>query len=308
MSVAAIVSLIMHAAIAVVLFFGLPSFGRLPPVVEQTVVVELVDVVDDPPPEPAASDQAATAKRDQEAATSTPPEPEPEPEPEPVLEPEPEPEPEPAPEPEPEPEPEPAPEPTPEPEPEPAPTAFQEDEPPPEPDADVPPPLPTQRPEIARPAPDPQPKKEDEFAALLKSVEDLDRKIAGEVEQEGKGRILDGKGPGNAATGETQRLTANEVNGLRSQISGCWNLQGLDPGKVRGMNVTLNIVVRPDRTVESVTTIDQTRKASDPIFGLVAERAELAVKTCGPLKLPRDKYSLWREINMSFRPEDAIKG
>jgi hypothetical protein len=103
-------------------------------------------------------------------------------------------------------------------------------------------------------------------------------------------------------------LSASEVDGLRRQISGCWNLQGLNPNQMRGMVVRLNIVVRPDRSVQSVTTIDQARKRSDPFFGLVAERAEIAVKTCGQLNLPPDKYDLWKEMIMSFRPEDAIRG
>ncbi|MGI9510643.1 MAG: hypothetical protein ACR2QJ_14980, partial [Geminicoccaceae bacterium] len=74
---ASFVSVLFHAVMAVVLFFGLPSFGRLPPAIEETVVVELVDAIDDPTPEPPAPEQAATAERDQEAADAAEPEPEP---------------------------------------------------------------------------------------------------------------------------------------------------------------------------------------------------------------------------------------
>jgi colicin import membrane protein len=47
---------------------------------------------------------------------------------------------------------------------------------------------------------------------------------------------------------------------------------------------------------------------SDPTFRAVAESARRAVDRCSPLQLPPDKYSLWRDIVMSFYPEDAVSG
>ncbi|MEL6961132.1 MAG: hypothetical protein AAFO01_00155, partial [Pseudomonadota bacterium] len=67
---AGIASIALHAVLAVVVIFGMPSFGRPPPAIEETVVVELVSDLDVPTDEPAAPEQAATALRDQEAAKS----------------------------------------------------------------------------------------------------------------------------------------------------------------------------------------------------------------------------------------------
>jgi hypothetical protein len=74
------------------------------------------------------------------------------------------------------------------------------------------------------------------------------------------------------------------------------------------MTVKLRIQVRPDRSVQNVSIIDQGRLNDDPTYRTVAESARRAVDRCGKLNLPNDKYSLWRDINMTFRPEDAVSG
>ena len=74
------------------------------------------------------------------------------------------------------------------------------------------------------------------------------------------------------------------------------------------MVVRLRIQVRPDRMVQEVSIQDDGRMAADPTFRAVAESARRAVDRCSPLQLPPDKYAVWREIEMSFYPEDAISG
>lgn len=74
------------------------------------------------------------------------------------------------------------------------------------------------------------------------------------------------------------------------------------------MVVELRIEVRPDRRVQRVTILDQGRIERDSVFRAVAESARRAVDRCSPLKLPADKYALWREIVMKFYPLDAISG
>ena len=74
------------------------------------------------------------------------------------------------------------------------------------------------------------------------------------------------------------------------------------------MVVQLRIQVRPDRTVQNVTIEDQGRLGQDPTFRAVAESARRAVDKCSPLILPPGKYAIWRDINLNFRPQDAING
>jgi hypothetical protein len=74
---------------------------------------------------------------------------------------------------------------------------------------------------------------QDEFAALMRNVEDMDRQ-------------------------RTARLSIAEVDALMRQIGRCWTLPvGIDG--VEDMVVQLRIQVRPDRTVQAVTIEDQDR-------------------------------------------------
>jgi hypothetical protein len=380
-----LLSSLLHAALAVVLWFGLPSWGRPLPAIESGITVELVSEADLGPPEPEVAAVAPEPERQAARPEPTPPTPRPEPEPAPAPPPEPEPvvapkpqpapvdepepppepeiarpEPEPAPPPEPEPapvaepepelepapppEPEPAPEPVAQPEPEPAPVVEPEPEPapavepepepeqqaaleperPPEvapprpqppaalpkpPTKPIPPPAPEPEPQPAKAKPEPAPPespKQDEFAALLRSVEKMDRRVEGEVRQDGTGRSPQGAGQARTTIGEAA-LSPGEVDALMRQIGGCWTLPvGIDG--IEDMIVRLRIQVRPDRTVQGVTIEDQARLNRDPTFRAVAESARRAVDRCSPLNLPPDKYALWRDIVMNFYPQYAISG
>ena len=299
-------SSLLHTALAALLYFGLPSLTRPPPAMERAVTVELVSETELEPPAP---EVAATAPEPERTAAT------PEPRPPPPAEPEPEPEPEPQPEPEPavapEPEPEPAVEPAPEPEsvvePEVARPAVPE---PPRPAPPTPKPsLKPPPPQAAAPEPPPEPRlttKEDAFAALLKSVEELDRRVQGETVQSGSGRSETAAGQAQSVLGEAQ-LSFGEIDALKRQINRCWALPVSLEG-IENMVVQLRIQVRPDRTVQSVTIQDQSRLGRDPIFRAVAESARRAVDKCSPLNLPPGKYALWRDIVMNFYPADAISG
>jgi hypothetical protein len=343
MSQAWLLSSILHAALAALLYFGLPTLGRTPVSVERPITVELVTEVEESDPEPPPPAPVATSPEPERSAAS--PEPaRPEPEPEPQVAQPPPPAPEPVPEPAPEPEiatPEPevaAPEPAPAPEPEPEQVARLEPEPepvappppteptprpqaipsvqprlkpnppkqtPPDPQARTQPPKPPEPPQKA-PEKTPEPPQEDSFAALLKSVEELDRRDQSELEQSGTGQRRSDQGQAQSSLGEG-RLTFSEIDALRRQIGGCWTLPvGAD--RIEGMVVQLRIQVRPDRTVQQVSIQDQGRMDGDPTFRAVAESARRAVDRCSPLQLPPGKYSIWRDIVMSFYPEDAISG
>jgi hypothetical protein len=334
----------MHTALAVLLYFGLPSFTRAPPGIEQFVTVELVSEPPDAEPEPPEPAPAATAPEPPRVAAA----PEPPPPPEPVAEPEPEPEPAPPPEPEPEiaqpaepepapppPEPEPAPPPEPEPElaqpvePEPAPEPEPEPEPQraaPRPSLKPPPPRQLaeatpepepQKPEPPKPtpamAPKPEPEtppeapKEDQFAALLRSVEQMERREQASTERDGTGRILaEADGQARSRIGEG-RITQSERDALYRQITRNWILPA-GAQHLEEIVVQLRIQVGPDRTVRGVVIQDQARLESDPTFRAVAESAYRAVERSSPLQLPPDKYTLWRDLVLNFRPQDAIGG
>jgi hypothetical protein len=363
-----LLSSLLHVALAALLWFGLPSWGRPLPAMEGAITVELVsEAPDDPrPPEPAVAALAPEPER--EAARPPPPRREPAPKPEPpgVAEPAPEPPPvaetappdpppapvvEPAPPPEPQVEPPPPPEPEkvakpepasepepqtskpespphpkpapkqqaavePEPRPQPeAPTPKLQPEPPPKPQvqpkpASSPPPEQAAKPEPPKPEPElkkpAEPPKQDEFATLLRSVEEMDRQRQDDVVKEGSGRSRDAAGRAPTELGEAP-LSIGETDAVMRQIGRCWRLPaGIDA--VEDMVVKLRIQVRPDRSVYGVEIKDQARLNRDPKFRAVAESARRAVEACSPLSLPPEKYVLWRDIILNFHPGFAISG
>ncbi|MDW8341566.1 MAG: hypothetical protein RMK73_08810 [Geminicoccaceae bacterium] len=174
---------------------------------------------------------------------------------------------------------------------------------PPKPAAKAEPPRPEPKPAAPRPAPE----TEDSFAALLKSVEKLERRVRAEQTSPGQGRAepRPQEARGTAARAE-EGLSQGEIDAIRRQIERCWNV----PVGVRGietMQVRLRIAMNRDGTVARVGIEDQARMAVDPAFRVVAESAQRAVLSCH-LTLPPEKYELWREMVMTFYPGDALRG
>ncbi len=335
------VSLALHLALGAVLTLGLARPRALP--VEETVTVELVAAPEAGPAAtaPAAPAQAAPLPPREAAAPAPAPRPEPPPDDPPPEPPKParaEPPPSPPPpsppptthqraDPPPAPQPPKAPPPRPQPPPQPAKAELAKEEPPParpveKPAAERPPPpkpkppepprpteaapKPPAKPEPAKPQPA-KPAQEDSFAALLRSVERLERRVQADQASPGRGRAepqpADARG---AALRADQALTQGEIDAIRRQIERCWNV----PVGVRGietMQVRLRIAMNRDGSVARVGIEDQARMVADPAFRTVAESAQRAVLTC-QLVLPVEKYDQWREMVMTFHPKDALSG
>ena len=161
------------------------------------------------------------------------------------------------------------------------------------------------------PRPEPEPPKNEEFAALLdetilRSVEPTERREQAATEQAGTGRTREGSGQAQSLLGEG-RLTMSEMEAVMRQIHGCWAVPPSAVGR-KDLVSQLQVKVGPDRNVQEVTIKDQARLERDPMFRSVAESAKRAVENCGTLDLPPEKYSAWRDILMSFDPEDAVSG
>jgi outer membrane biosynthesis protein TonB len=102
-----------------------------------------------------------------------------------------------------------------------------------------------------------------------------------------------------------QRLSASELDMLREQISRCWDV----PAGARddkNLVVEIRVVVSPDGNVERAMIVDQARAAADPFFRAAAESARRAFfnPECRPLRLPPNKYELWRNMVVDFSPKD----
>ncbi len=186
-------------------------------------------------------------------------------------------------------------------EPEPAKEAEKKPEPP-KPD----PPKPAEPVKKAEPArkPEPAPEpKEDSFAALLRSVEKMDKRVQAPEPRQGKGTAETPGTVGAKANGpQTPQISASQLAGMISrQVTPCWRIPiGAQAGE--RMRAELNIVIGPDGNVRSVTPLDEARIAADPVFRAFAESAVRAVRSCSPLQLPPESYQQWRNVIFNFDP------
>jgi len=287
-------SILFHAAVVAVSYFGLPYIQPPPLISEEPIWVEVVNISDvtnapSPPPEPAEDPPPEPPE-----AEALPPEPEPEPEPEQAaLPPEPEPEPEPIPEPEPEPVVEPEPEPKPEPKAEPKP-----------------------KPKFAAVKPKRKPKPPDAFEKVLKTIEELKKKAPAkkpEKPAEKKKPSFDDM-MAKALTAPLKKqnprqpLSISDIDLVRQQIRKCWNLPA-GAKEAENLVIEISVIMNSDGTVRGDPKIlDQARLKSDPFFKAAAESAKRALLNpkCSPLKLPPEKYSQWQRMTFTFNPQEMF--
>jgi outer membrane biosynthesis protein TonB len=315
-------SAVMHVGLAVLLV-ALTALGRELPVEGPPITVEILaeDAAPAPSPLPPQAPPAAAAPQPPRQAAAPAPPPPPAPKVERAPEPEPPPPPPPPPpvaesRPKPPKEPE-APEPAPEPKkaeaPAPKPPKPAPAKPKPEKVAEPPKPRPEKPAEVAKAPPKPErsppptppaPKQaENDFDALLRSVERTPKRVQAAERREGKGDAAAAVG-GTLQPGAAQVAQINPsvlAASISRQITPCWNIPVAAQG-IGGLRVELNIAMGPDGGIRSVVPVDAARMGRDPVFQAFAESAVRAVRACSPLKLPPESYQVWRNIIFNFDP------
>ena len=318
-----VLSAALHLLIGIVLVFGLPSLFHPPPPQEMPIAVQLVTMG----PETRAT--RPNPNMPERAATPEPPLPGP-PGPKPVPEATP---PKPAPPPSaaaapPEP-PAPAP-PTPKPAP-PAPAApavappkeAALPPPPPVPAQKPTPPPPPPKPAVAAATPQPPPERPQrmareeakaeakkynpgQFDALLKNLAAQDTPPSPDAPPQ-TDRVAAGRASSQPRAPLGSQLSASDIDMIREQISRCWNIPA-GARDAKDLVVEIRVAVLPDGTVQQATIVDQGRAAGDPFFRAAAESARRAFfnPLCRPLRLPPDKYEIWKDMVVEFSPKDVL--
>jgi outer membrane biosynthesis protein TonB len=309
-------SLLLHIAVILLAWLGLPSLTdrviETPPLIDVSLVTDLSQapaMMREPLPQPKKdAEKPEPPKPKQQAslpkAAPPPPPPAPPPPPKEAVPVQKEPEPKPAPEPTPEPEPEKVAKPEPKPEPEPKKAA--------EPDVT---PAPTPR---KKPKPPPV----DDFASVLKTVENLKRqptpKKPEKAEKSFDQEIEDvlKKHDSEEETSKPQqvsrldpgeKMSMSEIDALRRQIERCWNPPAGAP-EAENLVVDVELVINSDGTVRQAQILDTTRMYRDPYYRAAAESVLRAIKhpMCTPLKLPPEKYALWQHTKLTFDPHELV--
>jgi hypothetical protein len=176
--------------------------------------------------------------------------------------------------------------------------------------APPPPPPPQPAPE-RRPEPEPAERElapaEQDFAALLRAVEQQARRVEAPERRAGTGTAdVERQSTPAQAVAEEVTLSASELSAIRRQIERCWNVPVGVPG-IETMRVSLRIQLESDGSVRAVDIEDRSRFDQDPRFRTVAESARRAVLSCR-LDLPAEKFVVWRDMVLTFSPGDALSG
>ena len=58
--------------------------------------------------------------------------------------------------------------------------------------------------------------------------------------------------------------------------------------------------------MKSAEIVDRARAMRDPFFRAAAESAQRAVYKCSPLRVPKDKFSEWQDMTLTFDPRDFV--
>ena len=96
-------------------------------------------------------------------------------------------------------------------------------------------------------------------------------------------------------------FSISEIDLLKQQLKGCWTVPAGAKG-AKDMKVKVRVWVNPNKTVSNARILDTNRMQSDPYFRTVAESTLRAVlnPVCSPLKLPDDKYEIWKKFIFVF--------
>lgn len=286
---ALVYSVLSHAVIMVIGYFGLPYIQREAVLTDTPIMVEIVNVselTNAPPPKPEKKPPPKAEKKPppppkKPSQTAAPPPPPPAKDPEVAALPA---------------EPKPKAKPKPKPEAKPKPKPIRK---------------------LAKAKPRRKPKPPDAFTSVLRTVEKLKNRPPPKENKK------EDKKPEKKETFEQQMaqalmsrtarhdplrsLAISEIDLVRQQIRECWSLPA-GAKEAENLSIEIKMAMNPDGTVRQARILDQNRLQSDPFFRAAAESALRAVLNphCNPLKLPPEKYQQWQNMILIFDPRDMF--
>jgi hypothetical protein len=145
-----------------------------------------------------------------------------------------------------------------------------------------------------------------QFDALLKNLAAQDARPSPDAPPQTT-QVASGRASSQPRAPLGSQLSASEVDMIREQISRCWNIPA-GARDAKDLVVEIRVEVQPDGTVQQATIVDQGRLAADPFFRAAAESARRAFfnPLCRPLRLPPDKYEVWKDLVVDFSPKDVL--
>ena len=149
--------------------------------------------------------------------------------------------------------------------------------------------------------PKPKPKEDFSIASMLKDLrnEKSNNVLENVTEQVEEIKKQTGENEKN----ENMTLSITEIDLLRQQLSSCWNAPAGAVINV-GDKVTISAKIRENMKVfeNSVRIVDTNISKSNPFYAPITDSAmrTLLNPECTPLKLPKNKYKLWKNLTITF--------
>ena len=147
--------------------------------------------------------------------------------------------------------------------------------------------------------PQPKPEKDFSIASMLK---DLRNEKTNMVESENK-EVDKVENKSTDESNENAALSISEIDLLRQQLSSCWNAPAgavIEPGMI--VSISAKVLQNMKVSSNSVRIIDTNIPKTNPFYGPITDSAmrTLLNPECTPLKLPQDKYNLWKNLTITF--------
>lgn len=108
-----------------------------------------------------------------------------------------------------------------------------------------------------------------------------------------------------APQGQDERMSANEVDAFRAQISRCWTPP---VGGLGGASIIVKLRITLNEDGSLVRPPQISNHASSPFFRPAADSAVRAVMQCQPYAMPIHKYRQWRDMLLTFDPSRMYGG
>ena len=148
--------------------------------------------------------------------------------------------------------------------------------------------------------PKPKPEKDFSIASMLK---DLRNEKTNMVQNEVKEEVEEVDNKSTDDSDGNIMLSISEIDMLRQQVSSCWNAPA-GAVRERGDKVTISAKVLQNMKVSpnSIRIVDTNIAKTNPFYGPITDSAmrTLLNPECTPLKLPKDKYNLWKNLTITF--------
>jgi len=152
--------------------------------------------------------------------------------------------------------------------------------------------------------PKPQPKREPDFS-ISSMLKDLRNEQSNNVQEENKEKKVKENlsSEKNKETSENSTLSISEKDLLIQQLTSCWIAPA--GAKMNGTEkVVISVTVQRNRSVieNSVRIVDTNIAKSNTFYEPITESAMRTFfnPDCNPLKLPSDKYNLWKDLTITF--------